>query len=133
MSKARGTSWELSLEPFWLAQHHDECESIFRPDGVGALQLSSARKEGDVTDDDLVGFASEHVNAGARTMSVNLGDFSGIAIHYNADGSNWRKWFLKHRSVALFVTYNCAEEDGGVEDDQVDNMLATLQAFPNAL
>lgn len=133
MNKARGVSWELSLEPSWETQSDEECETLFCPDGVGALQISSARKEGDVTDDDLNNFAADHLNTDTKTKPVILGDFSGIAIQHKADGSLWRRWFLRYGPVALFVTYNCAEEDSGVEDVQVNKMLGTLRAIQNAL
>ena len=131
MSQARGIDWSLTLAPSWQAHDGEDCVCIVRPDGVGALQISAARKNTSVTDEDLADFAADHLDAGARTRPVTLGDFSGIAIRYGVDGIQWRRWFLRHGLVALFVTYNCAEADRGVEDAEIDRMLGNLRARSN--
>jgi hypothetical protein len=80
-----------------------------------------------VTDDDLAEFAADHLDASARAIPITLGDFSGLAIRYGVDGTHWRQWFLRHGPVALLVTYNCAEADRGIEDADVERMLASLR------
>jgi hypothetical protein len=131
MSQARGAEWSLTLAPSWQAHDDEDCVGIVRPHGLGALQISGARKNTSVTDEDLADFAADHLDADARTRPVTLGDFSGIAIRYGADGIQWRQWFLRHGPVALFVTYNRAEADGGIEDADVDQMLGSLRARSN--
>ena len=130
MSQARGAEWSLTLAPSWQADDDEDCVCIVRP-GVGALQIGAAPKDTSVTDEDLADFAADHLDAGAGTRPVALGDFSGIAIRQGADGIQWRQWFLRHGPVALFVTYNCAEADRGVEDADIDRMLGSLRAPSN--
>lgn len=132
MRQARSADWTLALAPSWRAREEEDCVCIARLDGLGALQISAARKNTDVTDDDLAEFAADHLNAGARAPPVTLGDFSGIAIRYGADSVHWRQWFLRHGRIALFVTYNCAEKDRGIEDAEVDRMLGSLRAESDA-
>ena len=127
MSEVRGTGWSLALISPWLAGDDGDCVSIAHPDGLGALQISAARKNTMVTDDDLAEFAADHLDAGAKAIPITLGDFSGLAIPYGVDGTHWRQWFLRHGPVALLVTYNCAEADRGIEDADVDRMLASLR------
>ena len=131
MSQLRGAGWRLTLAPSWQADDDEDCVCIVRPDGLGALQISAARKNTSVTDEDLAGLAADHLDADARTRPVTLGDFSGIAIRYGADRIQWRQWFLRPGPVALFVTYNCAEADRGIEDADVDRMLGSLRARSN--
>jgi hypothetical protein len=95
---------------------------------VGALQISSDRKQsGDVSDEDLNAFAAEHVDAGAKLRPVQLGDFSGYHLHFGADDTYWRHWYLRHGSVALFVTYNCPPDDRGAEDGDIAIILESLK------
>jgi hypothetical protein len=122
MSQARGAEWSLTLAPSWQANDDEDGFCIVRPEGLGALQI---------TDEDLTDFAADHLDAGARTRPVTLGNFSGIAIRYGADRIHWRQWFLRHGPVALFVTYNCAEADRGIEDADFDQMLGSLRARSN--
>ena len=131
MSQARGAEWSLTLAPSWQANDDEDGVCIVRPEGLGALQISAACKNTAVTDEDLTDFAADHLGAGARTRPVTLGDFSGIAIRCGADRIHWRRWFLRHGPVALFVTYNCAEADRGIEDADVDQMLGSLRAWSN--
>jgi len=122
MSQACGAEWSLTLAPSWQANDDEDGFCIVRPEGLGALQI---------TDEDLTDFAADHLDAGARTRPVTLGNFSEIAIRYGADGIHWRRWFLRHGPVALFVTYNCAEADRGIEDADFDQMLGSLRARSN--
>jgi hypothetical protein len=128
-----GTFWELTLLPSWQGRPDPECESIGRPDGAGALQISAATKDGEVTDEDLLDFAREQVIAGATQRPVEMGPFLGIALTYVLNKSHWRRWFLRHGRVALFVTYNCALADNGTDDDDVDRMLSSLRTRASAL
>ena len=127
--QAGGADWHLTLAPSWQASDDEDCISIARLEGLGALQISAARNYAEnVTDGDLADFAADHLEAGAIARPVTLGDFSGIAIRYGADGIHWRQWFLRHGPIALCVTYNCAEADRGIEDAAVDRMLDSLRA-----
>jgi hypothetical protein len=128
MSEVRGTGWSLELASPWQARDDGDCVSIGHPDGLGALQVSAARKSTMVTDDDLADFAADHLDAGAKAIPTTLGDFNGLAIRYGVDGAHWRQWFLWHGPVALLVTYNCAEADRGLEDADVDRMLGSLRS-----
>jgi len=127
MRQAGGADWRLTLAPSWQASDDGDCLSIARLEGLGALQISAARKNTEVTDDDLADFAADHLDAGAIARPVTLGDFSGLAIRYGVDGTHWRQWFLRHGQVALFVTYNCIEADREVEEADIDQMLGSLR------
>jgi hypothetical protein len=125
-----GASWQVALPKDWLGRHHTECATMESDARIGALQVSSHRKKGgEVSDDDLNGFAAEHVDAGAKLRPIQLGDFSGYHLHFGTDGAYWRHWYLRHGPVALFVTYNCAPENRGVEDEEVAAILESLKAI----
>ncbi|QEH35587.1 hypothetical protein OJF2_41400 [Aquisphaera giovannonii] len=122
-----GTHWRVRLPAGWRGEHDDTCATVAADSGVGALQFSSARKEGrPVTDDDLRDFAAEHVEAGARLAEVSLGDFTGYHLHFGTEDASWRNWYLRRGSVALFVAYNCEPSQRGVEVREIRTILASL-------
>jgi hypothetical protein len=131
MNEFKGKSWSLMLPENWKGQHDEECETMYDPSGVGALQISSARKDGEVTDEDLLSFAEEHIEAGAKTKDVRLDDFSGITFSYAFDNQFWRQWFMKSNSLALFITYNCELAHKDIEYEIVDQIINSLKVINN--
>ena len=106
---------------------NSDCTSIWHAESVGALQVSSAVKDGTVTDSDLFEFANENLQCGTDPVKVKLGDFTGILLEFVAEETAWRSWYLRSEDVALFVTYNCAAAYSGLENERVDAVLARLK------
>lgn len=95
---------------------------------VGALRISAASKESDVSREDLLEFASEHIDAGTRPVDVVAGTFEGITFCYGDDKSHWQHWYLRDGRQMLFVTYNCPVDRRGAEDEVVSKALKTLSS-----
>ena len=112
----------------WQGRHDPECATIRANHDIGALQISAAFKDSEVTDVDLRDFAAEHLEVGATPKAVQLGDFVGFVISFATRDALWRQWFVRNGRQALFVTYNCVPSQRGVEDAAVDEVLATLSA-----
>jgi len=128
MTSRFGTdTWTLQVPSGWRAWHDDECSTLVGPDDIGALQVSAARKDSDVLDQDLCEFASEQLAAGAHAEPAEAGDYAGFEIAFSNGDRYWRQWFLCRGRQALFVTYNCALDDRGAEDDAVRQALASLR------
>ena len=53
------TDWSLELPDGWSHEFGDDCTTFERPQGVGAFQVSSYRRDGPVPDDDLREFAGD--------------------------------------------------------------------------
>jgi hypothetical protein len=128
MTEFGGPSWSLSLIEDWEAEHDAECDSIYNPNGVGALQISTLKKQTVVTDQDLKALASQHSESDVKINQVFSGDFSGITFSLVIDDDYWRYWYLRSGFVVLFVTYNCNLEDKAVEEKQVNLILNSLKA-----
>ena len=58
--------------------------------------------------------------------SVQLGEFSGVRAHFVAEGSAIREWYVANGALMLFITYSCDEENAGMDDAAVDELLDTL-------
>ena len=128
MSIFQGISWKVTLLPEWIGKHDEECSTIYHPNGVGALQISSYSKNCDVTDSDLRDLAHEHIESGAKLAEADSGEFRGFTLAFGVDGEFWQYWYIANGSIALLVTYNCNEADLGPERDQVKKIVASLQA-----
>lgn len=128
MNEFSGKSWRISLLPDWVGEHEEECSLVFHPNGVGALQISSYSKDGTVTEADLKGLAQEHIDAGAKIARVEAGEFRGFMLTFCSDGEFWQLWYVASGSIALFITYNCQENDHSVELGSIKSMISTLAA-----
>jgi len=129
MTKFTGASWSASLPTGWQAEPTDECDSIFNPEGVGVLQVSAYSKETTVSEQDLIDLASEHIESGAKTKSIVLGEFSGITLSFGTEGEYWRHWYLRAGLHALFVTYNCETEDRLIKEGLINTILNSLRVI----
>jgi hypothetical protein len=125
--------WKVSVPTGWVARNDPKCATFTRPGGPGALQVSAARKDGEVTDDDLNDFASEHLGNGAKTKPVTLGDFTGFTFQYRDDENYWRQWFVRRGPLAVFLTYNCPVASYAEESAAVEAIITTLKAQAHAL
>ena len=121
-----GTTWSVLLPENWRAWHDEACATIVGPENRSALQLSSyTNPNGDIVDADLEEFALQ-LGTEAVARPTTAGEFIGYEIAFKEDARFWRHWFLRKGNQLVLVTYNCAEEHRGVEDSQVDEVLATL-------
>lgn len=128
MNQFDGPSWRINLLPEWVVEHEEDCSLIFHPEGVGALQISSYSKEGNVTEADLKGLAQEHIEAGAKLTEADAGDFEGFTLAFGSDNGFWQCWYVANGPTALFITYNCQAADRDAEIESIKSMISDLAA-----
>lgn len=126
MKKHLEQHWEISLPDHWEVESDEDSVSLYDPEGPGTLQISVFRQPEPVTDDDLRAIASEHLEAGAVPEELQLGDFDGFMLRYDAGDEYWSEWYLKAEDLMMFVTYACALGEEGEEEDVVEAVLDTL-------
>jgi hypothetical protein len=128
--------WEIELPTGWSSEQDEDCSSFFAEDGVGALQISDFLKSEAVTDEDLQELAEEHnlrdlsqesQEREVRSSRVQFNTLTGFHIDFCTDGEYWRQWWLRCGQIMIFATYNCTIDKRGVEDEQIDKILSTLQ------
>ena len=124
--KTFGTeNWLVNLPDEWQGQHRAEYSTVYDPNGVGALQISVVQ-EINKMNDELKEFASERSENNKNLDEVTLRNFSGFSFGFSVGDEYWRQWFLKSGNFAMFVTYNCALEDKGIEDSTINTILESL-------
>ena len=126
MKDYRGYSWAVTLPDGWRGRPDPECDTFEAQEDIGALQISSYRKDEPVMDADLEDFASEHIKSGAKLKRVACGSFTGIYLTYGTDDEYWRHWYLRYGSTMLYVTYVCPQARRGEEDPAVSAILDSL-------
>src|SRR5688500_3045312 len=132
-NKFKSTWWSIELAPDWVAEKEADCTSIWREDGVGALQISAYKYESGLKpEDDLNDFMSGEVPDDAILKSIRCGQFVGVGVDYVADGKFWRKRWVHEGPLLIFVTYNSDADDRAVELEAVKEMLATLKPTGDA-
>ena len=57
---------------------------------------------------------------------VDLGEFRGFTGSFIEENVAIREWYVSHGPLLLFITYSCDEENRGMDDAAVDELLDTL-------
>lgn len=119
--------WQIKLPDDWLVESDPDCEILYQKEGVGELHISANLFDTAVPDSTLLAMVEEHTDAGADAEEVDLGEFDGVFLDYESKGEFWREWYLRSGSLLLFVSYVCALQHEGEEDDVVEMMLESLR------
>ena len=119
--------WTLALPPEWWADSEDDSILVGDRDDVGCIEISTLHKEqGSFDSEELRGIAEGESSQAIDWKSVSLGDFSGVGGGYPDDGVAIREWYVASGAIMLFITYSCDEENRGMDDAAVDEILDTL-------
>jgi len=115
------TDWSLEVPEGWSHESEQDCTTFTHPQGVGAFQVSSHRRDDAVTDDDLREFAGE-----IPLAVESVGRLTGFRTRFSENNTFWTKWWLRAGRQLIHVTYNCSLADRGREDAEVSAMIESL-------
>jgi hypothetical protein len=122
--------WSLALPPEWWADSEEDSILVGDRDDVGCIEISTLHKEEGEFDAhtvrDIAQAESEQV---LQWRAVSLGDFAGVCSSYLEEGAAIREWYVARGALLLFITYSCDEENGGMDDAAVDELLDTLMVL----
>lgn len=119
--------WCLMLPAEWHAENEDDIIRIVDQDDVGEIEITTLHKQsGNVMPAEIQDMALEESPEVSQWKATNAGAFSGVSGHYTEDGAAVREWYLGSDSLLLYVTYVCDEDDAGLDDASVDELLGTL-------
>lgn len=126
----QSSGWQIAVPPPWKAQECEKCVEITQPEGIGALHISSARKQkGSVLDTEALSQLQENCPEGTEAEATRCGEFTGYMAEYVDwnEGAYWKKWFIACRKILLFVSYNCKRGDEDIEGAQASALLSSLR------
>ena len=119
--------WSLAVPPEWWAESEEESILVGDHDDVGCIEISTLHKDsGEFDNETLQQIAAEDADQPVDWSGVTLGDFVGICGSYTVEGAAIREWYLANGAMMLFITYSCDEENRGMDDAAVDEILDTL-------
>ena len=122
--------WSVQLPENWEAEQDDVCVTFTSNSSSGTLQVSAAQNSnGPVTDEDLLEFAEEHLEAGVKPHNILAGNFRGFYIRYSDDEFYYKNWWLRNDNTVVFITYTTDIEQCGQDDtviEQIVNSLVTV-------
>ena len=119
--------WTMAVPPEWWADQEEDSILVGDRDDVGCIEISTLHRDsGEFEREELSEIAeaaSEHIR---DWRAVRLGEFAGISCDYVEDDAAIREWYVARGPLLLFVTYSCDEENRGMDDAPVDDLLDTL-------
>ena len=119
--------WTMALPPEWWADTEEDSILIGDRDGVGCIEISTLHKEqGVFSPDQVQAIANQESGADRAWRKVKPGDFTGVASAFAEEGAAIREWYVSNGAMLLFITYSCEEENRGMDDSAVDELLDTL-------
>jgi hypothetical protein len=119
--------WTLAVPPEWWADSEEDSILVGDRDDVGCIEISTLHKdEGEFDQTALADIATSEAEQPLDWRPVTLGEFSGLTSRFIEEGAAIRQWYVASGSMLLFITYSCDEENGGMDDAAVDELLDTL-------
>jgi hypothetical protein len=119
--------WIVDLPDEWEVEQDEETILIRDQDDVGEIAITSLQKEYGVVDDaELQEYTVELIDLFGPGQSVRLADFQGYYFSFKEQGDAVREWYLRYNKLLLLITYSCDEENEGMDDAAVDEILSTL-------
>ena len=122
--------WTLAIPPEWWAESEDDSILVGDQDDVGCIEISTLHKEHGIFEHGMVlSIAQTESEQSLHWKSVTLGEFAGVGSSYVQEETAVREWYVSNGALLLFITYSCAEENGGMDDAAVDELLDTLMVL----
>lgn len=119
--------WSLAIPPEWWADSEEEGILVGDRDGVGCIEISTLHKDqGEFQRRDVEDIARAESDRPQQWQSITLGDFAGVNTGYVEEGAAIREWYVVSGPLMLFITYSCDEDNRGMDDAAVDDLLDTL-------
>ena len=125
--------WCLQIPEEWSAEVEDDVVIIFDCDGVSEINITLVKKsEGNVKPEDLKDFCS-HLIKNNNYESIDFDFASGLYFNYIDDEGAWREWYLSHESSIIYITHFSENDNVGLDDAIVDEIISTMVLLPETL
>lgn len=125
--------WTLAIPPEWWADSEEDSILVGDRDDVGCIEISTLHKEAGVFDSQTVlDIAQKESEQPLEWRAATLGEFAGFTSSYVVEETAVREWYVANGALLLFITYSCDEENRGMDDAAVDELLDTLMVVSEA-
>jgi len=125
--------WTMAVPPEWWAESEEDSILVGDRDDVGCIEFSTVhKKEGEFDNAELESIARAEAEQEMSWNAVSLGEFTGVCSAFVTEGVAIREWFVANGALMLFITYSCDEDNAGMDDSAVDELLDTLMVVENS-
>jgi hypothetical protein len=122
--------WSLAVPPEWWADSEESSILVGDRDDVGCIEISTLHKdEGEFDQQMLHDIAVAESEQKLDWQPIGLGDFAGVVGRFIEEDTAIREWYIASGSLLLFITYSCDQENSGMDDAAVDELLDTLMVL----
>jgi hypothetical protein len=122
--------WTMAVPPEWWADSEEDSILVGDRDDVGCIEISTLHKEeGEFDEKTVRDIAQQESEQSLDWQQVSLGDFTGVSSRYIEEGTGVREWYVANGALLLFITYSCDEDNHGMDDAAVDELLDTLMVL----
>lgn len=119
--------WTLAIPPEWWADSEEDSILVGDRDDVGCIEISTLHKEeGEFDNASVLAIAQSESEQPLEWRAATLGEFTGVVSSYVEEETAVREWYVANGPLLLFITYSCDEENRGMDDAAVDELLDTL-------
>ena len=123
--------WFIDLPAEWQASQDQETIVIGDQDNVGEIAITTLQKaQGEVSEGELQDYAAESLAQYGPAQLYELAELQGLYFAFREAGEAVREWYLRAGSLLVLITYCCDDENAGMDDSAVDEILDTLQLKP---
>lgn len=121
--------WSMALPPEWWAESEEDSILVGDRDDVGCLEFTSLHKDsGEFSGAEVEDIAEAESEQKLTWKSISLGDFKGVMGSFVEESAAIREWYIANGALLLFITYSCDEDNAGMDDAAVNEILDTLMA-----
>jgi hypothetical protein len=122
--------WSMAVPPEWWADSEEDSILVGDRDDVGCIEISTLHKEeGEFDAQSVRDIAQAESEQILEWRQVTLGDFAGVSSGYIEEDTGVREWYVSNGALLLFITYSCDEDNHGMDDAAVDELLDTLMVL----
>jgi len=119
--------WTMALPPEWWADSEEDSILVADRDEVGCIEISTLQRDsGEFDDGEVASIARRDSGSSLAWEPVTLGEFAGVTSRYVEEATALREWYVYRGALLLFITYSCDEENAGLDDLAVDELLDSL-------
>jgi len=125
--------WSLDIPEEWDVELEEDVTVISDEDGVSEIGISTLIKaEGETDDDDVDAFTVDLTEQGIVGEDGKCGDYHATVFEYSEDGFACRDWFVCCGPILILISYACDEQNKGMDDAAIKEILSSLRLYPEA-
>lgn len=120
--------WSIEYPWEWEAEQNEDCITFYNSDGIGALQISSYRKDEQILESEVFDFAADAITDISKLRRIKEENYQGFTVAYIENKTFWKRYYIWQDKIMILVTYNCDAKDKDSEEiEEVERILKTLK------